>query len=206
MKEQGVLQRRDSRYFGILLRQRRVNGPESIGLAHRRAKRVWWKLKPLDGIGRAVKYCLHRLVCLSQPLSFLNPFWTPPFRRRILPSRRNQKLNVVAFISPSRLHPPPLSSTPLPFLPFLPPPPTYPPRMLDRFNPPFDAVSTIVSVNMLSFSRYNSTFLSRRISIPHTLDRIAWMESWSFKYFSPPLSSICAVASLQLQRFSYFIN
>lgn len=124
MKEQGVLQRRDSRYFGILLRQRRVNGPESIGLAHRRAKRVWWKLKPLDGIGRPVKYCLHRLVCLSQPLSFLNPFWTPPFRRRILPSRRNQKLNVVAFISPSRLHPPaylPLlspssPSSPLPLL------------------------------------------------------------------------------------------
>lgn len=122
MGEQGVLQRRDSRYFGILLRQRRVNGPESIGLAHRRAKRVWWKLKPLDGIGRAVKYCLHRLVCLSQPLSFLNPFWTPPFRRRILPSRRNQKLNVVAFISPSRLHPP-LSSTPPPFL--TPPPSPY---------------------------------------------------------------------------------
>lgn len=70
-------------------------------------------------------------------------------------------------------------ASPPPYLPLLPPssplppPPTYPPRMLDRFNPPFDAVSTIVSVNMLSFSRYNSTFLSRRISIPHTLDRIA---------------------------------
>lgn len=95
-----------------------------------------------------------------------SPFQTKPEvkRRRVY----------FTFASPP---PPPLSSTPLPFLPFLPPPPTYPPRMLDRFNPPFDAVSTIVSVNMLSFSRYNSTFLSRRISIPHTLDRIAWMES-----------------------------
>lgn len=170
MEEQWVLQRRDSRYFGILLRQRRVNGPESIGLAHRRAKRVWWKLKPLDGIGRAVKYCLlHPPTRLPLPTLFLSstlfehlrfgedsPFQTKPEVKR----RR------VYFTSPS------------PYLPLLSlfTSPIYPPRSI---------VSTLfsircrfhhhVSVSVPSFCRIIRHFYPAKFQ--SFANRIAWMES-----------------------------
>lgn len=70
---------------------------------------VMERSKLVDGVGRAVKYCLRilhpptRLVCLprrsANPL--LNTFVSP----KILPSRRNQKLNVAAFISRWRSQP-----------------------------------------------------------------------------------------------------
>lgn len=159
MEEQWVLQRRDSRYFGILLRQRRVNGPESIGLAHRRAKRVWWKLKPLDGIGRAVKYCLlHPPTRLPLPTLFLSstlfehlrfgedsPFQTKPEVKR----RR------VYFTSPS------------PYLPLLSLFTSYLSFPLDRFNPLFDSMPfppPCIGERAFLLSD-NSTFLSRKISI-----------------------------------------
>lgn len=170
MEEQWVLQRRDSRYFGILLRQRRVNGPESIGLAHRRAKRVWWKLKPLDGIGRAVKYCLlHPPTRLPLPTLFLSstlfehlrfgedsPFQTKPEVKR----RR------VYFTSPS------------PYLPLLSlfTSPIYPPRSI---------VSTLfsircrfhhhVSASVPSFCRIIRHFYPAKFQ--SFANRIAWMES-----------------------------
>lgn len=136
MGEQWVLQRRDSRYFGILLRQRRVNGPESIGLAHRRAKRVWWKLKPLDGIGRAVKYCLlHPPTRLPLPTPFLS---STPFEH--LRFGEDSPFQTKPEVKRRRVYftfPPPY----LPLLSLFPLPPLILPASLDRFNPLFDAVS-----------------------------------------------------------------
>ena len=160
-----MLQRRDSRYFGILLRQRRINGPESIGLAHRRAKRVWWKLKPLDGIGRAVKYCLlHPPTRLPLPTPFLSstPFEhlrfgeDSPFQTKPEVKRRR-----VYFTSPP------------PYLPLLSPSFHFPHLSSPRpsiastlFSMPFPCIGE--RAFLLSD---NSTFLSRKISILR-IDRI----------------------------------
>lgn len=119
------------------------------------------------------------------PLSFFQPLLNTSDSAKILPSRRNQKLNVVAFISrphPLIFHSSP-SSLPLLILPAC-------SIASTLFSMPFAPPCIGERAFLLSD---NSTFLSRKISILHTLDRIAWNGKLiKFKYFLRPL--VCSAS------------